>query len=92
MSVKRKWQNTTFTCVLGGSGSLENPQSPHPQPPWEVPFLKLYSSDLHQYAEETSFLLKACFYSHRGGEGGEGEMGTGHNIGKNVLSASDKNV
>lgn len=67
-----------FTRVLRGPGTLENP---HPHPLWEVLFLKLYS-DLHQCAEETSFLQKACFSSHSCGESGEGEVGTGYNIGK----------
>lgn len=54
----------------------ESPESP-PTASWGSSFPKLHSSDIHQYAEETSFLLKACFYSHSGGEGGEGEMELG---------------
>lgn len=86
-----KWWKTAFTGVLGGSGSLENPRGPHPHLLWKVLFLKL-SSDLYQYAEETSFLQKACFSSHSCGEGCEEEVGTRYNVGKNVLSTLDKNV
>ena len=54
VATKREFTRTADEVVeqslyqgLGGSGALRNPTSPHPQPLWEVLFLKLYS-DLHR--------------------------------------------